>query len=125
MAERGLRQAAIAEALHEGVLDIRPPVVACGLAQAGEKARLGLGHAKAPEELILDLDATEDPLHGHQEGRFFRGYYDCHCYLPLYIFCGDQLLGAKLRRSDIDASAGAPEEVARVVARVRERWPAV
>ena len=82
-------------------------------------------HAQAPEELILDLDATDDPLHGHQEGRFFHGYYDCHCYLPLYIFCGDHLLAAKLRRSNIDASAGAADEVARIVARIRERWPEV
>ena len=82
-------------------------------------------HGQAPERLILDLDATDDPLHGHQEGRFFHGYYDCHCYLPLYIFCGDHLLAAKLRRSNIDASAGAAEEVARIVGRIRERWPEV
>jgi len=82
-------------------------------------------HGQAPEQLILDLDATDDPLHGRQEGRFFHGYYDCYCYLPLYIFCGDHLLAAKLRRSDIDASAGASEEVARIVGRIRERWPAV
>ena len=82
-------------------------------------------HGQAPERLILDLDATDDPLHGHQEGRFFHGYYDCYCYLPLYVFCGDHLLVAKLRRADIDASAGAAEEVARIVARIRERWPAV
>ena len=56
---------------------------------------------------MLDLDATDDPLHGHQEGRFFHGYYDCYCYLPLYVFCGRHLLAAKLRRSNIDASAGA------------------
>ena len=78
-------------------------------------------HGQAPERLILDLDATDDPLHGHQEGRFFHGYYDCYCYLPLYVFCGDHLLVAKLRRADIDASAGAAEEVARIVARIRER----
>src|SRR5207249_8168063 len=71
----------------------------------------------------LDLDATDDPLHGNQEGRFFHGYYDCHCYLPLYIFCGRHLLAAKLRRSNIDASAGAVEEIARIVARIRRRWP--
>ena len=82
-------------------------------------------HERAPDRLILDLDATDDPLHGHQEGRFFHGYYDCYCYLPLYIFCGDHLLAAKLRRANIDASAGAAEEVARIVARIRERWPAV
>jgi hypothetical protein len=62
--------------------------------------------AKAPKEIVLDLDATDDPLHGHQEGRFFHGYYDCYCYLPLYVFCGRHLLAAKLRRSNIDASAG-------------------
>jgi hypothetical protein len=82
-------------------------------------------HTTAPRQLVLDLDATDDPLHGHQEGRFFHGYYDCYCYLPLYVFCGSQLLAAKLRRSNIDASAGAVEEVARIVARVRARWPRV
>jgi hypothetical protein len=82
-------------------------------------------HARAPKQIILDLDATDDPLHGHQEGRFFHGYYDCYCYLPLYIFCGRHLLAAKLRRADIDASAGAVEEVARIVERVRARWPRV
>jgi hypothetical protein len=82
-------------------------------------------HATAPRRIILDLDATDDPLHGHQEGRFFHGYYDCYCYLPLYVFCGKQLLAAKLRRSNIDASAGAVEEVARIVGRVRTRWPRV
>jgi hypothetical protein len=80
-------------------------------------------HRRAPAQIILDLDATDDPLHGHQEGRFFHGYYDCYCYLPLYIFCGRHLLAAKLRRSNIDASAGAVEEVARIVARIRRRWP--
>jgi hypothetical protein len=78
-----------------------------------------------PDEIILDLDATDDPLHGHQEGRFFHGYYDCYCYLPLYVFCGRHLLAAKLRRSNIDASAGAVEEVARIVAQIRTRWPRV
>jgi hypothetical protein len=76
-----------------------------------------------PEEIILDLDATDDPIHGHQEGRFFHGYYDCYCYLPLYIFCGDQLLAAKLRVSNIDAAAGATEEVERIVTRLRRTWP--
>jgi hypothetical protein len=65
----------------------------------------------------------DDPLHGHQEGRFFHGYYDCHRYLPLYTFCGRHLLAAKLRPSNIDASAGAIDEVARIVAQVRARWP--
>jgi DDE family transposase len=78
-----------------------------------------------PKEIILDLDATNDPLHGHQEGRFFHGYYDCYCYLPLYVFCGRHLLAAKLRRSNIDVSAGAVDEVERIVAQIRTRWPRV
>jgi hypothetical protein len=82
-------------------------------------------HATPPQELVLDLDATDDPLHGHQEGRFFHGYYDCHCYLPLYVFCGRHLLAAKLRRSNIDASAGALDEVERIVGQIRARWPRV
>ena len=80
-------------------------------------------HARAPREIILDLDATDDPLHGHQEGRFFHGYHDCYCYLPLYVFCGRHLLAAKLRPSNIDGSAGAVEDVARIVAQIRARWP--
>jgi Transposase DDE domain group 1 len=82
-------------------------------------------HPRAPKQITLDLDATDSPLHGHQEGRFFHGYYDCYCYLPLYIFCGRHLLAAKLRRSNIDASAGAREEVARLVSQIRSRWPKV
>ena len=82
-------------------------------------------HKSPPEEIILDLDATDDPLHGEQEGRFFHGYYDCYCYLPLYIFCGDHLLVAKLRKADIDASAGAADEVARVIGQIRACWPNV
>ena len=82
-------------------------------------------HQRAPRQIILDLDATDDPLHGHQEGRFFHGYYDCYCYLPLYVFSGRHLLAAKLRRSNIDASAGAMEEVARIVAQIRARWPRI
>jgi len=82
-------------------------------------------HAKAPAQITLDLDATDDPLHGEQEGRFFHGYYDCYCYLPLYIFCGRHLLAAKLRRSNIDGAAGAVEEVARIVSQIRARWPRV
>jgi len=80
-------------------------------------------HREPPGEIILDLDATDDPLHGHQEGRFFHGYYDGYCYLPLYIFAGEHLLCAKLRRSNIDGAAGACEEVERIVAQIRERWP--
>jgi hypothetical protein len=82
-------------------------------------------HQVPPTPIILDLDATDDPLHGHQEGRFFHGYYDCYCYLPLYIFCGRHLLCAKLRRSNIDAAAGSCEETARIVAQLRARWPKV
>jgi Transposase DDE domain group 1 len=82
-------------------------------------------HKAPPRQIVLDLDATDDPLHGHQEGRFFHGYYDRYCYLPLYVFCGSQLLAAKLRRSNIDASAGAVEEIERIVAQIRARWPRV
>src|SRR5437660_9772839 len=82
-------------------------------------------HERAPNEIILDLDATDDPVHGEQEGRFFHGYYDCYCYLPLYVFCGRHLLAAKLRRANIDAAAGSVEEVARIVAQIRSRWPRV
>ena len=82
-------------------------------------------HAKPPQQIILDLDATEDPLHGHQEDRFFHGYYDCYCYLPLYVFCGRHLLAAKLRRSNIDGAAGSVEEMARIVGQIRQSWPRV
>ena len=82
-------------------------------------------HAAPPAEVVLDLDATDDPLHGNQEGRFFHGYYGHYCYLPLYIFSGDHLLCARLRPSNIDASAGCVEEVARIVAGIREAWPEV
>jgi hypothetical protein len=82
-------------------------------------------HAAPPAQIVLDLDATDDPLHGHQEGRFFHGYYDNYCYLPLYIFCGRHLLAAKLRPANIDGAAGVVEEVARIAARLRRRWPKV
>ncbi len=82
-------------------------------------------HARPPKRITLDVDATDDPLHGQQEGRFFHGYYGCYCYMPLYIFCGRHLLAAKLRPSNIDASAGAKEEVERIIARIRRRWPRV
>jgi len=82
-------------------------------------------HARPPRQIVLDIDATDDPLHGHQEGRFFHGYYDCYCYMPLYVFCGRHLLAAKLRPSNIDASAGAVEEIARIVGQIRARWPRV
>src|ERR687884_897201 len=80
-------------------------------------------HARPPRQIILDLDATDDPIHGHQEGRFFHGYYDGYCYLPLYIFCGRHLLAAKLRNSNIDAAAGALGEVQRIIGQIRARWP--
>ena len=82
-------------------------------------------HTTAPAQITLDLDATDDPLHGDQEGRFFHAYYGNYCYLPLYIFCGRHLLAAKLRRSNIDAAAGAVEEAARLVSAIRKRWPRV
>jgi hypothetical protein len=82
-------------------------------------------HATPPEQIVLDLDATDDPIHGHQLGRFFHGYYRSYCYLPLYIFCGDFLLCARLRPSDIDASAGAVKQLQRIVAQIRAAWPDV
>ncbi len=82
-------------------------------------------HKEKPKHIVLDLDATDDPLHGKQEGRFFHGYYGCYCYLPLYIFCGKHLLCAKLRPSDIDGSAGSIEEVERIVKHIRKEWSEV
>jgi len=79
------------------------------------------GQATPPERIILDLDATDDPIHGEQEGRFFHGYYKCYCYLPLYIFCGRELLLAKLRPANIDASAGSKDEIAWIVAQIRRQ----
>lgn len=80
-------------------------------------------HPRPPEHVVLDLDATDDPVHGHQLGRFFHGYYKGYCYLPLYIFCGDHLLCAKLRPADIDASAGTVKHLQRIVAQLRQAWP--
>jgi hypothetical protein len=82
-------------------------------------------HPEEPNEIILDLDATDDPLHGNQEGRFFHGYYGHYCYLPLYIFCGEFLLSARLRPSNIDAAAGSVEELKRIVAQIRSAWSQV
>jgi len=82
-------------------------------------------HRAAPGQIVLDIDATDDPIHGHQEGRFFHDYYDRYCYLPLYIFCGRHLLASKLRPSNIDGAADAQEEVARIVRQIRRRWPRV
>jgi len=82
-------------------------------------------HTETPKEIILDVDATDDPLHGNQEGRFFHGYYMNYCYLPLYIFCGEFLLCARLRPSNIDASEGTVEELERIVEQIRDAWPEV
>jgi len=82
-------------------------------------------YGKKPKQIILDIDATDDPLHGNQEGRFFHGYYKSYCYLPLYIFCGDHLLCARLRPSNIDAAFGTVEELERIVTRIRDHWPKV
>jgi hypothetical protein len=82
-------------------------------------------HRQAPEQIILDLDATDDPLYGQQEGRFFHGYYGHYCYLPLYIFCGEFLLCARLRSSNIDGAAGSVEELQRIVKQIRSAWPQV
>ena len=87
---------------------------------------IALGSTKKPPKvMVIDLDATDSPLHGEQEGRFFHGYYDCYCYLPLFVFWDRHLLAAKLRPANIDAAAGSVEEVARIVAQIREKWPTV
>jgi hypothetical protein len=80
-------------------------------------------HETPPAQIWLDLDATDDPLHGHQEERFFHGYYGHYCDLPLYIFCGEHLLCARLRPANIDASAGSLEELERIIPQIRARWP--
>jgi hypothetical protein len=82
-------------------------------------------HPQPLEEIVIDLDATDSPLHGRQLGRFFHGYYDEYCYLPLYIFCGEHLLSAKLRPADIDGAAGALKQLSRIATQIRERWPEV
>jgi hypothetical protein len=82
-------------------------------------------HATAPEQIVLDIDTTDVALHGDQEGRLFHGYYDHYCYLPLYVFCGEHVLCARLRPANIDASAGSLEEVRRIFEQIRKHWPAV
>jgi hypothetical protein len=82
-------------------------------------------HPTMPDQIVLDLDATDIPLHGHQQGRFFHGYYDNYCYLPLYVFCGTHVLLSRMRRSNIDGSAGALEQIVRIVRQIRTRWPHV
>jgi hypothetical protein len=82
-------------------------------------------HERAPREIVLDLDNTDIPLYGGQEGRFFHGFYDEYCYLPLYVFCGRHLLLARQRRANVAGSDGAVEEMVRMVARIRRKWPRV
>ncbi len=82
-------------------------------------------HPVPPKEIVLDLDATDDPIHGRQLGRFFHGYYNNYCYLPLYIFCGEHLLCAKLRPSDIDGAAGSVKQLMGIIERIRRQWPNV
>jgi len=82
-------------------------------------------HREAPEQIILDVDPTDLPLHGKQEGRFFHGYYDSYCYLPLYIFCGEHVLCARLREANHDAAFGSLAEIARIVTQTRTAWPEV
>jgi len=82
-------------------------------------------HSQAPEQIILDVDTTDLRLHGQQEGRFFHGYYDCYCYLPLYVFCGEQVLCARLREANHDAAFGSRQEIERIVAQIRTAWPRV
>ena len=82
-------------------------------------------HTAAPKRIVLDLDTTDDAIHGGQEGRFFHGYYGSYCYLPLYIFCGEFLLCARLRRSNIGPAEGTVDELERIVAQIRQSWPEV
>lgn len=80
-------------------------------------------YPEAPDRIWLDLDVTDDPVHGEQEGRFFHGYYRYYCYFPLYIFCGKHLLCSRLRTSNQDGAAGSVEELERIVEQIREHWP--
>jgi hypothetical protein len=82
-------------------------------------------HDKAPAEIVLDMDTTDLPLHGKQEGRFFHGYYDSYCYLPLYVFCGDHVLCARMREANHDAAFGCLQEIERIVKQIRAAWPEV
>jgi len=82
-------------------------------------------HTSAPDQIVLDVDTTDVALHGGQEGRFFHGYYDAYCYLPLYVFCGEHLLGVRLRQANIDASAGSLREIERILGQIRQCWPEV
>ena len=82
-------------------------------------------HEKVPTEIVLDMDTTDLPLHGKQEGRFFHGYYDNYCYLPLYVFCGDHVLCARMREANHDAAYGCLQEIQRIVKQIRMAWPEV
>jgi hypothetical protein len=82
-------------------------------------------HPGRPQRIVLDLDVTDNELHGKQEGRFFHGHYNCYCYLPLYIYCGDDLLCAKLRTADVDPAEGVTAVLERIVGLIRRRWPNV
>jgi Transposase DDE domain group 1 len=82
-------------------------------------------HQEIPAEIVLDMDTTDLPLHGKQEGRFFHGYYDNYCYLPLYVFCGEHILCARLREANHDAAFGCLAEIERIVAQIRSAWPKV
>jgi len=82
-------------------------------------------HEQAPEQIVLDMDTTDLPLHGKQEGRFFHGYYDNYCYLPLYVFCGEHVLCARLREANHDAAFGSLAEIERIVGQIRRAWPDV
>lgn len=79
-------------------------------------------YPKTPKEIIIDVDATDDLIHGDQEGKYFHGYYGDYCYLPLYIYCENYLLAAKLRPCNIDASKGTKEELERIIAQIRQKW---
>jgi Transposase DDE domain group 1 len=120
----------------DGELTLASPPTLCRLENRIERKTLfGIGevlvdqfiasHPQPPEHLILDFDATDDPVHGHQEGRFFHGYYDNYCYLPLYVFCGHELLAAYLRPSKIDASKHSRALLKLLVRRLRQAWPEV
>jgi hypothetical protein len=82
-------------------------------------------YAQAPEQIVLDIDTTDLPLHGKQEGRFFHGYYDNYCYLPLYLFCGEHVLCARLRKANHDAAFGSLAKIERIVGQIRRSWPEV
>ena len=80
---------------------------------------------EVPEQIVLDVDSSDDPLYGQQEGRYFHGYYDCYCYLPLYVTCGRHVLSGQLRTADVDPAEGAVAELERIVGQIRQSWPQV